>query len=91
MMMARDESEAADEFDFHHKTVGENSPLKKGDRIYFLTVEGEFAGTVRRDWKPESWPAAKLYVALDCKPDWPFELHRALFRAFTALDHLANV
>lgn len=90
MLMARDKSDAAEEFEFHGKTVGEMSPLKKGERVYFLTIDGELAGTVRRDWRLQSWPSPKVYVSLDCKPDHPIEFHRSLFRAFTVLDHIAN-
>ena len=84
-------SEAINELEFHGVVCGESSPLKKGDRVYFLTVGGEFPATVRHDWAQAAcWPSDKVKVELDCKPGYPVEFHRALFRTFTALDHLAN-
>ena len=90
MLMARNESDAAGEFEYHNKLIGEISPLKKGDRVYFLTIEGEFVGTVGRDWDPVEWPSLLVSVSLDCKPAYPVEFHRSLFRAFTVLDHIAS-
>ena len=92
MRFADSQSEAAGELQFFHKPMGEITPLKRGDRVYFLTVEGEFPATVKRDWeRPAGWPSQKVHIILDCRSDWPIQLNRALFRAFTILDHISLV
>jgi hypothetical protein len=92
MDLARAVSNAARELEFFHKSLGETSALDVGTRVYLVTIDGEYSGTVRRDWQPEkSWPFSKVLVELDYKPDLPVELHRSLFRVFTVLDHLSQV
>jgi len=92
LSIAKDESAAADGLDLFDKSFGERLPLKIGDRVFLLTVEGEYPGTVvERDWSPTTPPSALVAVALDCRPETPLAFNRALFRSFTVLDHIARV
>jgi len=94
MKFARSFSNAAQELEGAGKVDGEFTPLKTGDRVYFLTVSGEFEGTVERDWSPPADDDAHrpmVHVALDTRTGWPVEFHRTLFRAFTVLDHIAHI
>jgi len=91
MNFAKVSSDAATELEFFHKFDGEITTLEQGDRVYFLTVGGDYPGEVNENWSPTGWPSAMVSVTLDCRPDRTFELHRTMFRAFTALDHIARV
>ena len=85
-----DLSRASQELEFFNRFIGEWSDLSRGDRVMLLTAEGEFHGTVFCDWTPARWPSPWLKVSLDCNPEIPVEFHRAMFRAYTALDHIAS-
>ena len=90
MCTVRDLSSAAQELEFHGQFIGEWTDLKRGDRVSLQTDEGDYPGTVYRDWSPVGgWPAAPLAVRLDCKPEFKIEFHRTMFRAHTVLDFLA--
>jgi len=91
IVFAKALSRAERELEFFNQSNGEASALKAGDRVYFVTVEGEFTGTVTRDWYPKCWPSHRLHVTLDCMEESPIAFHRALFRSFTVLDHMAHV
>ena len=88
---AKSTSDAADEFEFFHKVIGEMTPLVAGDRVFFVTLDNEYPGTVNRDWTHDPWPSAHLDVTLDCRPDCSLVLHRSLFRAFSVLDHISRI
>jgi hypothetical protein len=91
MSVVRDESDAADELDFFNIQLGERTALTAGDRVYLVTVDGEFPGTVIADWSPEIDEPGHVMVDLDCNPKESLTLNRAVFRAFTALDHIASL
>ncbi len=69
---------------------GETTPLRRGERVYFITVEGEFPATVTKDWGP-ALPIADVVVELDGSPAMKVKFHRSLFRAFTVLDHITDI
>lgn len=74
---------------------GEVTSLRKGDRVFFITVDGEFPAAVLEDWEPPLPPndpdTPKVRVTLDACPERHIAMHRTLFRSFTALDHLSEV
>ena len=93
MKFARSFSQAALEAERLGLVQGEFTDLKIGDRVFLLTVSGEYPATVRRDWRlsPMDDSAPLVKVELDSRPAWPVEFHRTLFRAFTVLDHIASI
>ena len=90
LSIAQAESKAATELELlGSPPAGETTPLRKGDRVYIITVEGEFPGTVVEDW--ETSPTIDdVTIVLDDSPSVELWIHRSLFRAFTVLDHLAS-
>ena len=92
MSVARISSDAAMELEYHGKIYGEFTALEVGDRVHFVTVDGDFPGAVQTSWDASPiWPSLLLFVVLDCKPDHGISLHRSMFRKFTILDHIATV
>ena len=69
----------------------ESLALMSGDRVFLLTIEGEFPAHVVKDWFGEDL-LVPVRVNIDCD-SWGYarQFHRSVFRAFTALDHIANV
>ena len=88
-------SDAANELEFFGQLHGEFTTLKEGDRAFLVTPEGEFPGTVSKEWLAPSGELSRLCVdsriTLDCKPSTDYHVHRTLLRAFTALDYLSAV
>jgi hypothetical protein len=82
---------AAQELEFFRKYNGEFSPLSAGDRAGFVTIDGEFPGTVRVDWAPTKFPSYDLQFTPDYDPNLTLLFHRTMFRAHTILDHIADV
>ena len=65
--------------------------LKKGDRVFLLTIEGEFPSHVVEDWSGHNLlEGVKATVDCDRGSDW-VRFHRDSWRAFSALDLLADV
>lgn len=90
MALAKGLSGVATELEFWSRSIGESSVMKTGDRVYFITVEGDFPGTVARNWRPSLFPASHVYIVLDHCKAFSIHFHRSLFRAFTVLDHIAQ-
>lgn len=90
LKFAESTSAAADALELFGTVEGDRTLLSKGDRVFLLTVGEEYPGTVIRDWRPADDAFRMIQVALDSDPENPVEFHRSLFRAFTALDHLAQ-
>jgi hypothetical protein len=69
----------------------ESLALKKGDRVFLLTIEGEFPSRVVEDWN--GWNLLlPVKVTVDCNREAPWiQFHRSAFRVFTALDLIADV
>jgi len=88
---ARALHKAAQELEFFHKFNGEFSPLSAGDRVFFLTVEGEFPGTVQVGWEMPPFPSHDVAITPDYDPDLTLVFHRTMFRAYTVLDRIADV
>ena len=91
MSTMRELHKAAQELEFFHKLLGEFTPLERGDRVFFVTPEGDFPGTVRVVWAPSAWPTFALQVQLDCDPKTTLAFHRSLFRAYNVLDLMTDV
>lgn len=73
----------------HFKRAGaELTPLKNGERVYFLTVGGEYPGTVCEAWRDDDLTQT-VKVILDTSAEM-IAFHRGLFRAFTALDRISE-
>jgi hypothetical protein len=89
MKMAKYESDVAFELSLMGtKVPTDNTSLGAGTRVYFLSIEGEFAGTVQRPWCDAD---TTVWALLDCKPDSLIRFHRSLFREFSILDHIARM
>lgn len=84
MVFANYDSTANTELEALGEVYWETSPLVRGDRVFFLSPEGDYAGTVLCKVRVNSYE-----VRLDCGLD--VALHRSMFRKFNALDHLSNV
>jgi len=98
MKQARLDSIAAYELELMKVWVmnAETLALKKGDRVFLLTIEGDYPSVVTEDWNGEDLLVG-VKVTVDCGPslDWKgrqdwIELHRNCFRAFSILDLMAE-
>ena len=89
MEITKHESDAAFELLLmSHEDPCEKTSLATGDRVFLLTIEGEFTGDVIEDWTDLD---TGVWVRLDCAPDRLISFHRSLFRAFTVLDHISSL
>lgn len=65
------------------RPVFERSELELGARVSLITIDGEFPGTTLQEWTGDGG----VIVWMDYGS--VLHLHRSMFRAWTALDHLA--
>lgn len=67
----------------------EDLALKAGDRVFLLTIEGDYPAHVVEDWTGSNLLVG-VKVTVDYNRGAPWvTFHRSAFRAFTALDLLA--
>lgn len=86
MMLVQLRSTEVGELDrLDHRHGGESTPLNLGDRVSLDTIEGPYHGTVLAEWVPGE------HVLVQIDGFGTVNLHRSVFRAWTALDHLAEV
>jgi len=90
--IARDFSDAVRELHDFKDSTYEDTPLHIGERVHWLSLEGEFTGTVIRNWPDTDKPNTEdVWVVLDVLPDHRLHLHRSMFRKFGILDHLSDL
>ena len=92
MKQARLDSEAAYELEMIVPQVTHSElALKSGDRVFLLTIDGEFPAHVVEDWSGHNLLlGVKATVDCDRGAHW-VRFHRDSWRAFSALDLLADV
>lgn len=66
----------------------ETSTLEAGDRVYLVTVEGDYPATVTGT--TDQGALGAIEISLDCTPTERMTFHRGVLRKFTILDFLAQ-